>query len=264
MNIEKNTIITKRFEMTYFKFGTGERIFVMIPGVSIKPVSDSAAAVAAAYARFAEDYTVYVFDRAKSFGDTYSIEDMARDTAEAMKTVGIKDAFFMGASQGGMILQCIARDNPELINRGLLASTASRQTPDSLRNLEHWRELALAGDAVALNRRMFEQLYTPEYLEKYKRVFKELEKQGSPEELRKFAVLLDACTGFDGYEALAEIRCPMLVIGAANDPVLPAEQCSRELAEGLGCELYVYKHYRHGVYDEAPDFKDRILAFFEQ
>ena len=89
-----------------------------------------------------------------------------------------------------------------------------------------------------------------------------LYKKGSAEQLRKTAALCQACLDFDGAEALGEITRPMLVLGAEDDPVFPWEPCSRELAEGLGCEFFLYPGYRHGVYDEAPDYKDRIAAFF--
>ena len=56
----------------------------------------------------------------------------------------------------------------------------------------------------------------------------------------------------------------MLVIGAKADRVLTPEG-SVEIAEKLGgkCELYMYdEKYGHCVFDEAPDYKDRIYKFF--
>lgn len=261
---EIKTIRTERFEMDYFVFGEGKKQFVMIPGISVEPVSKSAAAVAAAYDMFGKDYTVYVFDRARKFGDRYSIEEMSRDTAEAMRLAGVKDAYILGASQGGMILLTIARDHPELVNRGILASTACRIGDAGRAVLERWRDLARTGEPEKMNHEMFSHLYTPEYIETYKDIFAALEKQGSREEMHKLAVLCDACMNFDMYDSLGDIRCPMLVIGAENDTVFPAETASREMAEKLGCGLYIYEHYCHAVYDEAPDYKARIMEFFEQ
>lgn len=261
---EIRTVKTEHFEMDYFVFGEGKKNFVMIPGVSLEPVSKSAAAVAAAYDMFGRDFTVYVFDRIKDIREKYSIEEMAEDTAEAMKLAGIMDAYILGASQGGMILLCIARDHPELVNRGILASTAARTTEQGAATILKWRDLALSGDVEGINREMFSKLYTPEYIETYKDVFSQLEKQGSREDLEKLAVLLDACFRFDCRDTLDRIKTPMLVIGAENDMVFPPEILSREMAESLGCELYIYDKYYHAVYDEAPDYKDRIMAFFEK
>lgn len=261
---EIKTVKTERFEMDYFMFGEGKKNFVMIPGVSIEPVSKSAAAVAAAYDMFGKDYTVYVFDRAKNIEGKYSIEDMAEDTAAAMELAGIQDAYILGASQGGMILLCLVRDHPELVNRGILASTAARVSGQGAAVLAQWRDLARAGDVEGINREMFSKLYTPEYRETYKEAFSMLEKQGSADGVRKLAELCEACISFNCLDTLDGIKCPMLVIGAENDTVFPAEEFSREMAEKLNCELYIYEKYCHAVYDEAPDYKDRIMAFFEK
>ena len=74
-------------------------------------------AIAKQYRRFHEDYIVYVFDRKRDFDDGYSVEDMAEDTAEAMKRLGLKDACVMGCSQGGMMAQVLAAKHPELVSQ---------------------------------------------------------------------------------------------------------------------------------------------------
>ena len=35
----------------------------------------------------------------------------------------------------------------------------------------------------------------------------------------------------------------------------------KDLAEALGCGLYVYEGYGHAVYDEAPDYLARVGFF---
>ena len=38
---------------------------------------------------------------------------------------------------------------------------------------------------------------------------------------------------------------------------------SQEIADKLNCEIYLYDtNYGHGVYDEAADYKQRYLDFF--
>ena len=65
----------------------------------------------------------------------------------------------------------------------------------------------------------------------------------------------------DTYESLSEIRCPTLVIGAAEDKVVTA-QASVELAEGIGCALHMYANLGHAAYEEARDFNKVVLDFF--
>ena len=53
-----------------------------------------------------------------------------------------------------------------------------------------------------------------------------------------------------------------MAVGAEQDSVFPGNVSAREIAEKLGCGLYVYSDYRHAVYDEAPDYKERVWDFF--
>ena len=83
------TVKTDNFEMDYLKFGTGARPLVLLPGMSLKSTMGIASMVADSYKIFADDFTVYLFDRKKNFGESYLMEEMAADTAEAMDVLGI-------------------------------------------------------------------------------------------------------------------------------------------------------------------------------
>lgn len=65
MNIQ--TVRTPSFTMEYVRFGSGEKHFVILPGLSVQSVLISAQAVAAAYKSFAQDYTVYLFTAGTTF-----------------------------------------------------------------------------------------------------------------------------------------------------------------------------------------------------
>ncbi|MBQ1944921.1 MAG: alpha/beta hydrolase, partial [Ruminococcus sp.] len=68
----------------------------------------------------------------------------------------------------------------------------------------------------------------------------------------------------DIYDRLEQIHCPTLVLGAIDDKVLTA-QASFEIAQKLGCACYFYESiYGHCAFDEAPDYKQRLLDFFTQ
>ena len=101
--IQIETVRKETFEMQFFRFGSGPRTYVILPGLSVQSVMASAEAVAQAYASFAEEYTIYVFDRRAALPPVYTVRDMARDTAEAMLALGLHDIYLFGASQGGMM-----------------------------------------------------------------------------------------------------------------------------------------------------------------
>ena len=71
--------------MDYFRFGQGGRVLVILPGLSVDSVMKYAGAVADAYAPMARDFTVCVFDRRKELPPSYTIGEMAEDTAAAVR-----------------------------------------------------------------------------------------------------------------------------------------------------------------------------------
>lgn len=247
--------------MEYISFGTGEKPLVILPGMSLKPVTLAADAVAAMYADFTADYTVYLFDVPEELPEDCSIGYMADRTAEKMRELGIENACVLGCSQGGMLALHMAVHHPDLISRLVLASTYSRRPEASPDVLPRWLELALAGDKIALNRSFAQNVYSPAFYAANKAAFDAMENDGTEKELRHLALCVKACIDFDVYDELEKITCPVLVIGAWDDAVLGGE-CSVELAEKLRCPLYMYNGFGHAVYDEAPDFIARIFDFY--
>ena len=112
-----HTVCTDGFEMEYAQFGNGPKPLVVIPGLAIKSVMKSADALQVPYKVFTEKYTLYFFDRKKNIQPGYSLKDMARDQALALKAMGLSGVNLFGVSQGGMIAQIIAIQYPELVSK---------------------------------------------------------------------------------------------------------------------------------------------------
>lgn len=254
---EIHTFQNAHFEMEYCSFGNGPRPFVIIPGVSMKPVMLSAAAVMAGFQIFTEDWTVYVFDRKKNIQPGYSVLDMAEDTATVMTALGLTACDIFGASQGGMIAQSIAVSHPELVHALYLGSTMARPTAVCQSVMNTWIDLTKAGSIPALNHGINVKIYSPKFYDTYRAIFAQLETDGTQEEADRFRVLAQACLDFDIYDRLDEIRCPVFVVGSREDHVLSGK-ASEEIAEKLRCPLYMYDGYSHTVYDEAPDYRQRM------
>ena len=159
------TVKTDDFEMDYCSFGKGDRVFVTIPGLAIQRVMGAKDAIAENYKLFSDDFTAYVFDRRKDIPDDYSIEDMADDTALAMKKLGLKDTYMFGASQGGMIAMVIAIKNPELVKKLVLGSTSSHIHTSQRTVLDKWIALAEKKDKKALCSEYGKEIYPPEVFE---------------------------------------------------------------------------------------------------
>lgn len=249
--------------MNVARFGTGSKKLLIIAGISLCGLEGQGEGVAAAYARFAEDYTVYVFERRKLLPPGFRVEDMAEDIYRVCQTENITKADILGASQGGMIAQCLAVFHPDFANRLVVCSSQCRTTDKMKRFCEDSIELIRKYDVVGINRYFFRKVYSPAFLEKNREYLPVLEKQGSAEDCDRFKVLVDACAVFDIKDKMNAIRCPALVIGDKNDETIGVEG-SYEIISALNCQSIIYDAYSHAVYDEAEDVRDRIYAFLRK
>ena len=248
-------------ETDWFRFGSGEKTLAIIPGMSIKPISHSAEAIAAAFADFACDRTVYVFGRGRKVREDVSIETLAADVAEAMDGLGLRGADVFAVSLGGMIALRLALTRPELVRSLVLCSTCAGLGEFGRAETGKWAALADRGDGNALCREMIAAIYSPEFVAENRSAFDLLESMGEPDDIDRIGRLVRATAGFDVTGELGRITCPAFVLGSERDAVLSPEAV-RALAAGLGCDIYMYEGYSHAVYDEAPDFRGRIREFF--
>lgn len=247
-----------------FIFGNGEKPFVILPGLSIHSVMGAAEAVEQAYQPFTEEYTVYLFDVTRDIKEGYTVRNMAEDTAAAMKTLGIEMADIFGASQGGMMALYLAIDHPELVNKLILGSTLSKPNETYVRIIEEWEALAAEKKETELLESFVDNVYSKATLVAY-RDFLITSNQGvSEEEYRRFLIQAEACKRFDCYNELSKVQCPVLVLGCEGDRIVTPEG-SEQIAEALHCEIYMYDNqFGHGVYDEAPDYKEKCLEFLRK
>ncbi len=243
------TAKTNGIETEYIRFGHGKKTLVIIPGLSVKSVLLSEEQIVSAYSPFENEYTVYLFDRRLNMPENYTVYGMASDTAAVMTALGLEDVCLFGVSQGGMIAQCIAIEHPALVSKLVLGSTAARVT---------------GGGIKADAREFLKALYADEFISKLGIAEALSNVEITEDEEKRFRITSKAADGFDVTDRLSRIKCPTLVIGASNDKIIPPA-ASAELAELTGGELYMYgAPYGHAVYDEAPDYKARVLEFLKR
>ena len=265
-NAKNGTLKIGGTEMDYIRFGTGERILVMLPGLGdgLRSVKGTALPMAMMYRVFAGDFTVYAFSRKNVLPGGYTTRDMARDQAEAMEQLGIGKADIFGVSMGGMIAQHLAADYPEKVNKLILTVTSARPNPILTESIGEWVSCARRGDHTAFMDSNVRRIYSEAYYRRNKWLVPIMGKLTKPKSYDRFFVQADACLTHDAYERLCRIQAPTLVIGGEKDNTLGGD-ASREIAAGIpGAELRMYGQLGHGLYEEARDFNQLVRSYLIQ
>lgn len=265
MSIRIETVRTNEFEMEFFRFGRGEKKMVILPGLSIRSVMPFAEAVSVAYSVMQNDFTVFVFDRRRVLPPTYSIREMASDTALALDALDLKNVYLFGASQGGMIAFELAAQRPDAVEKLAIASTALCMTETRFEPIRGWIEKAKVMDGTGLTLQFGQTVYPTEIYEKNKLMLAEEGESVTEEELSRFIILAQALQAFDVRFVARAVRCPIFAVGSRDDRIF-GEAAVREIEElfrdRAGFEYHLYDGYGHAVYDTAPDFKERLHTFF--
>ena len=261
-NIKEETIKIAHTTMDYIAFGRGEKSLVIIPGLSLNRVKGAGLSLAYMYRIFAKDYRVYVFDRKEMISEGYTVREIAQDTAAAMKILRISKAYIFGVSQGGMIAQYLAIDYPELVEKLVLGVTLSKQNETVKNVVETWIQFAESGNLRSFVEDMLIKMYSSQYIKKYRMLIPLMIGMSKKADLKRFVILAKSCITCDTYKELHKIQCPVLVLGGRQDKVVTG-RASEEIAEKLGCEIYMYEELGHAAYEEAKDFNQRIYQFLK-
>lgn len=251
------------FELDYITFGKGVKPLIMIQGLNTKGISGAAIPLAYMYRCFAKDYKVYLFDRRKNLCDGITVRELAADVAKGMDALNITNADVLGVSQGGMIGQYLAIDRPELVHRLVLAVTLSKNNETVETVIENWIALTEQGKMKQLVSDMAVKMYSSAYVKKYKLFMPLLTLLQKPKDIRRFITLSKSCLTCNAYDELEKITCPVLVLGGKQDKVVGGA-ASEEIADKLGCEIYMYEDLGHAAYEEAKDFNERVCRFFKE
>lgn len=262
-NAKNGAVPIGNTEMSYAAFGSGNKVLILLPGLSdgLATVKGKALLLAAPYKMFFKDYTVYMFSRKNELPEKYSIREMAADQAEAMRRLGIRKAAVLGVSEGGMIAQYLAIDHAELVEKLVIAVSAPNANEIVRSAVGGWIELATQKDHKQLMINTAEKSYSEAYLKKHRMIYPLIGLIGKPKSYRRFLVNADAILHFDCFGELNRITCPTLIIGGEKDNIVGPAASLRMHAQIRGSELYMYENFGHAAYEEASDFNKRVFDF---
>lgn len=263
---QNGTVKLETGEIDYVCYGTGDKIMIMLPGLgdALRSIKGTALPFALAYHKHSADYKVYMFSRKTPLEEGYSTRDMARDQANAMKTLGITHADIMGVSQGGMISQYLAIDYPELVRKLVLVVTTSRLGETERPNIAHWITLAKEENYAEIMLDTTYKSYSDAYLKKHRHLIPLLGKIGKPKDFNRFLIQAQACLNHDSTGELHKITCPTFVVGGNRDQIVGPNSSPELAAQIPGSKLQIYEGLGHATYEEATDFFSRVLDFLEE
>lgn len=266
-SIKVETITSGTSTFNYFKFGHGEKPFVILPGISVLSVMNFADAVADAYKVLTDDYTLYVMEKKIDVTQPLTIGEMAADTSEALKAMGLDKVTLMGASYGGMTSMLLAAEHPEQVENLILCATSAYVSEEKFHTFERWLELADAGNAEGLYQDFGKIVYPAEIYEQFKTVLSDMAKGVTEEDMKRFGLYIKSIRGFDVRDKLKQITCPAFLVCANDDQVFGSEgilNIGKNMDACPDLNVKIYNGCGHAVYDTAPDLKERILDFLKE
>ncbi|WP_192498417.1 alpha/beta fold hydrolase [Halorussus halophilus] len=210
--------------------------------------------------RFAEDRSVYAISRPPRLPKKLTTREMATDYADVLDTIAPDEPVdLLGLSMGGFVVQHLAADSPERVNRAVLGLAAHALADRGTALVRRWQRYADTGRWLAIELEAADLVATGT-VRRLGRLGARghVELSDGPRAPADFRVSAEACLDHDGWARLPEMTVPTLVVGGTADPFFDAEQFrstaarlpdgSLSLLEGVGHEAVVSDHE---VFDDS-------------
>ena len=260
---EIESIFKENIEIKYGIIYGGDKVFVMLPGISLSSILTNIKGIEGAYQEILKDYTIYVFDHAEPENDDYTMDEMVSNIIYAIDKIGINNATIYGVSIGALIALKMALIRKDLISKLVLVAGAARVDEQRLKVLKHWEEMSNNYEIEGLNKDFFVTMFTSDYVSKNLGALDTFIHNGTRHECECFSRVIRTMYDFDISNEIENINIPSFVIGSDLDPIF-GEAASREIAEKMNGCLFIYKGYSHAFYDEAPDFKHLVMSWLSK
>jgi pimeloyl-ACP methyl ester carboxylesterase len=201
-----------------------------------------------------------------------TIEAMAADAVAFIRALGLEQVDLLGFSMGGMIAQVIAREQPQLVRRLILAGTGPAggegiENVTKISHLDTVRALVTLQDPkqfLFFTRTANGRRAGKEFLARLK------ERTGNRDKvisIRSYLTQLKAIHrwGLETPADLSTIEQPVLVVNGESDRMVPAKNSS-DLARRLpNSELVIYPDAGHGgIFQFHEQFVGKALEFLRR
>jgi len=193
----------------------------------------------------------------------YTLEQMAGDLEELLRSLAITGTHFVGVSMGGLIGMTAALSHPRLIRSLVLCDTTACYGP-GLRPMweDRIRVAETEGMTAALVDRTMDIWFTAPFRAREKDTVKRVAAMLERSDPRGYAAAIRAIGFVDLTERIAAIRCPTLVVVGEQDPGTPPAM-ARVIHERIpDAQLLVLSGAAHCAVVEASDrFLPALMSF---
>ena len=200
--------------------------------------------------------------KSPSSDTSWTIETLAEDLAETIRSLGVESVDLAGLSMGGYIAFALLRKHPELVRSLILVSTrAAPDAPEYKTGREMTAERAKKFGTRALAESMIDKLLTPNVPREVRdRVLEMFDSVPGETSAADSLAMRDRA---DSTEMLGSILIPTLVIEGEEEALLPAGS-GRAMAETIpGAYLASIPAAGHFAPIENPEeFNARVRMFF--
>lgn len=211
-------------------------------------------------------YTVLRYDhrghgRSPASAGTYTIEDLADDAAELIRSQAVGPVHFVGLSMGGMTAQSLGARHPQLVRSLVIANSASSYD-DAARAMWQARvTMVLTHGVRSIAAGVMQRWFTTEFHqhdEAHVTALRAVLGATSPE---SYAAACGAVSSIDLDKSNGNIVCPTLVIAGSSDEATPPVMSERIARHIPGAQLrFVSAAHLSAV--EQPDAFASLLTDF--
>lgn len=225
----------------------------------------------------ASSRTVIIFDNAgcghSSGSIAPTIQEMGTVAVDFLSAVGVTKADILGYSMGGLIAQCIVLDNPQVVNKMVLAGTQSSYTEGFA--LPDAKAMELAGRADPNEEGMLDLFFYPTRTSRalghawWQRI---QERNVEGEERTTFVnqaggqVMSGAIMQFVSdpklFEGLKQMEVPILITNGKNDIMTPTANSFLMQQNLKNAQLHLYPDSGHGHLYQMPEAYAKQLELF--
>ncbi|MEY8761038.1 alpha/beta fold hydrolase [Chryseobacterium tongliaoense] len=201
-----------------------------------------------------------------------TIEGMAADAADVIRALGHKKVNLLGFSIGGFVAQVVSAENPDLVNKVILAGTGHKGGKYTANILKH---VEAARKAEPENPRLY-LFFSPsatsqkaglDYTERLQKRIKEDRVPAFTQtaiQNQAAAIIRWGSEQDEEFTLLKKIRQPALIVNGNND-IMVATQDSYNMVQNIpNAKLVIWSDSGHGaLYQYHNDFTSEVNSFLK-